>query len=81
MRAPAVWPGHAAARSDGASAGSRRRRFLFYCNEMVGLGHLRRTLAIVDCLAHAREDVTALVITGWAGAVSSSGRRGTTQPR
>jgi predicted glycosyltransferase len=44
----------------------RRRRFLFYCNEMVGLGHLRRTLAIVDCLAHAREDVTSLVITGCA---------------
>jgi predicted glycosyltransferase len=31
---------------------------------MVGLGHLRRTLAIVDRLAHAQEDVTSLVITG-----------------
>jgi predicted glycosyltransferase len=42
----------------------RRRRFLFYCNEMVGLGHLRRTLAIAECLAHAHDDVTSLVITG-----------------
>ena len=42
----------------------RRRHFLFYCNEMVGLGHLRRTLAIADRLAHEREDVTSLVITG-----------------
>jgi predicted glycosyltransferase len=42
----------------------RGRRFLFYCNEMVGLGHLRRTLAIADRLAHEREDVTSLVITG-----------------
>jgi predicted glycosyltransferase len=48
----------------GRSSLQRRRRFLFYCNEMVGLGHLRRTLAIVDRLAHAQEDVTSLVITG-----------------
>jgi predicted glycosyltransferase len=76
----AFWPGQLAAGPDGESAGSaaasgppgpsgrpslqRRRRFLFYCNEMVGLGHLRRTLAIADRLAHAREDVTSLVITG-----------------
>jgi predicted glycosyltransferase len=31
---------------------------------MVGLGHLRRTLAIADRLARARHDVTSLVITG-----------------
>ena len=40
------------------------RRFLFYCNEMVGLGHLRRTLTIVDALTRAHRDVTALIITG-----------------
>ncbi|MDX6728427.1 MAG: hypothetical protein QOK49_3232 [Baekduia sp.] len=40
------------------------RRFLFYCNEMVGLGHLRRTLAIADRLAQTHDDVTSLVITG-----------------
>ena len=55
---PAPWRPRARARAP------RRRRFLFYCNEMVGLGHLRRTLAIADRLAHARKDVTSLVITG-----------------
>lgn len=39
------------------------RRFLFYCNEMVGLGHLRRTLALADALTRAHRDVTALIIT------------------
>ncbi|HEY3188493.1 MAG TPA: glycosyltransferase [Solirubrobacteraceae bacterium] len=44
----------------------RAGRFLFYCNEMVGLGHLRRTLAIAGCLAHTHEDVSSLILTGCA---------------
>src|SRR3954451_87711 len=42
----------------------RAHRFLFYCNEMVGLGHLRRTLAIIASLTREHADVTSLVITG-----------------
>ena len=42
----------------------RAGRFLFYSNEMVGLGHLRRTLAIAGCLARAHEDVSSLILTG-----------------
>jgi predicted glycosyltransferase len=57
---PAAWRPRTRARR----RPQRRRRFLFYCNEMVGLGHLRRTLAIADRLARERHDVTSLVITG-----------------
>src|SRR5439155_1752202 len=38
----------------------RAGRFLFYSNEMVGLGHLRRTLAIAGCLARAHADVAVV---------------------
>jgi len=53
---------------DALLGGSLRRggRFLFYCNEMVGLGHLRRTLAIVSSMAETYEGVKSLVITGCA---------------
>ena len=53
---------------DALLGGSLRRggRFLFYCNEMVGLGHLRRTLAIVSSMAETYEGVKSLVITGSA---------------
>src|SRR4051794_32546029 len=42
------------------------RRFLFYSNEMVGLGHLRRTLSIAGCLTDAHEEVSSLILTGCA---------------
>jgi predicted glycosyltransferase/glycosyltransferase involved in cell wall biosynthesis len=49
-----------------AAAPLRERRFIFYCNEMVGLGHLRRTLALAGGLARADEQVTSLILTGSA---------------
>jgi predicted glycosyltransferase/glycosyltransferase involved in cell wall biosynthesis len=39
-------------------------RVIFYSNEMVGLGHLRRTLAIAGGLAKTADDVTSLILTG-----------------
>jgi predicted glycosyltransferase len=39
-------------------------RYLFFSNEMVGLGHLRRTLAIAGVLAQADAAATSLVLTG-----------------
>jgi len=53
-----------AAQPAAAAAALRARRFLFYSNEMVGLGHLRRTLSIAGCLARAHEDVSSLILTG-----------------
>jgi predicted glycosyltransferase/glycosyltransferase involved in cell wall biosynthesis len=42
------------------------RRFLFYSNEMVGLGHLRRTLSVAGCLTEAHEEASSLILTGCA---------------
>jgi predicted glycosyltransferase/glycosyltransferase involved in cell wall biosynthesis len=42
------------------------KRFLFYSNEMVGLGHLRRTLSIAGCLTDAHEEASSLILTGCA---------------
>lgn len=39
-------------------------RFLFYANELIGLGHLRRTLAIASCLSGAASRPTSLILTG-----------------
>jgi predicted glycosyltransferase len=39
-------------------------RYILYCNEMVGLGHVRRSLAIAAHLADADDDATALILTG-----------------
>src|SRR3989442_813772 len=59
-----AWP--AAAGLDDSPSPSRDRRFIFYSNEMVGLGHLRRTLAIAAGLARTDDAVTSLVLTGSA---------------
>jgi predicted glycosyltransferase len=40
------------------------RRFLLFSNEAVGLGHLRRTIAITAHLARADLDATSLIVTG-----------------
>jgi predicted glycosyltransferase len=42
----------------------RAPRFLFFSNELVGLGHLRRTLSIADRLAEREPDASSLVVTG-----------------
>jgi predicted glycosyltransferase len=42
------------------------RRFLFYSNEMVGLGHLRRTLSIAGRLTDVHDEVSSLILTGCA---------------
>jgi predicted glycosyltransferase len=40
------------------------RRFLLFSNELIGLGHLRRTLSIADRLADREPDASSLVVTG-----------------
>jgi predicted glycosyltransferase len=42
----------------------RANRFLLFSNEAVGLGHLKRTLAITARLARADPEATSLVVTG-----------------
>jgi predicted glycosyltransferase len=42
----------------------RGRRFLLFSNEAVGLGHLRRTIAITGRLARNDPDATSLIVTG-----------------
>src|ERR1700745_3135075 len=42
----------------------RGRRFLFFSNELIGLGHLRRTLSIANRLAEVEEDSSSLIVTG-----------------
>lgn len=40
------------------------RRFLFFTNECVGLGHLRRTVSLAHGLAELDEGATSLIVTG-----------------
>jgi predicted glycosyltransferase len=42
----------------------RGRRFLFFSNELIGLGHLRRTLSIANRLAEVEPDSSSLIVTG-----------------
>ena len=42
----------------------RRRRFLFYTNECVGLGHLRRTVSLAQGVCELDPAATSLIITG-----------------
>ena len=42
----------------------RNCRFLFYTNECVGLGHLRRTVSLAHALCELDLGVTSLIITG-----------------
>jgi predicted glycosyltransferase len=39
-------------------------RSLLFCNEMLGLGHLRRSLVLAEALVADDEQATALVVTG-----------------
>jgi predicted glycosyltransferase len=45
-------------------ASPREHRFLLFSNEAVGLGHLRRTIAITDRLSRADVNATSLIVTG-----------------
>jgi predicted glycosyltransferase len=49
---------------DMAARKSRGRRFLFFSNELVGLGHLRRTLSIANRLAEVEPESSSLIVTG-----------------
>ena len=40
------------------------RRYLFYTNECVGLGHLRRTVSLAGAVCELDPTATALIITG-----------------
>src|SRR3954447_14572228 len=42
----------------------RGRRFLFFSNELVGLGHLRRTLSIANRIAELETASSSLIVTG-----------------
>jgi predicted glycosyltransferase len=42
----------------------RGRRFLFFSNELVGLGHLRRTLSVANRLAEIETESSSLIVTG-----------------
>src|SRR4051812_17612329 len=46
------------------AAPRRASRFLFYTNECVGLGHLRRTLTLARAITERDAQASALVITG-----------------
>jgi predicted glycosyltransferase len=49
----------------GAKAGDGRgRRYLFFSNELIGLGHLRRTLSVANRLAELEPASSSLVVTG-----------------
>jgi predicted glycosyltransferase len=48
----------------GGAAGGRNRRFLLFSNEAVGLGHLRRTIAIAARLGRTDPAATSLIVTG-----------------
>jgi predicted glycosyltransferase len=43
---------------------TRSRRFLFYTNECVGLGHLRRTVSLAEAVCQHDAAATSLIITG-----------------
>jgi predicted glycosyltransferase len=47
----------------------RGARFLFYTNECVGLGHLRRTLNLAEAVTARDPDSSALIITGSSAAL------------
>jgi predicted glycosyltransferase len=47
-----------------SDSGAGGQRFLFFSNELVGLGHLRRTLSIADRLAEREPAASSLVVTG-----------------
>lgn len=46
--------------------GTRGPRFIFYANELIGLGQLRRTLALAARLSDAESSPSSLVLTGSA---------------
>src|SRR5215210_2140947 len=49
----------------GAEArGGRGRRYLFFSNELIGLGHLRRTLSVANRLAELEPASSSLIVTG-----------------
>jgi predicted glycosyltransferase len=39
-------------------------RFVFYANELIGLGHLRRTLALASCVSASPGLPSSLIVTG-----------------
>jgi predicted glycosyltransferase len=46
------------------AAEGRGRRFLFFSNELIGLGHLRRTLSVANRLAEIEPESSSLIVTG-----------------
>ena len=49
----------------------RGARFLFYTNECVGLGHLRRTLNLAKAVTARDPQASALVVTGSSAALGA----------
>jgi predicted glycosyltransferase len=48
----------------GDARDGRGRRYLFFSNELIGLGHLRRTLSIANRLAELEPASSSLIVTG-----------------
>jgi predicted glycosyltransferase len=46
------------------ASGEPGRRYLFFSNELVGLGHLRRTLSIANRLADLETASSSMIVTG-----------------
>jgi predicted glycosyltransferase len=46
------------------AAEGRGRRYLFFSNELIGLGHLRRTLSVANRLAELEPASSSLIVTG-----------------
>jgi predicted glycosyltransferase len=51
-------------RAEHETRGDRGRRYLFFSNELIGLGHLRRTLSIANRLAELEPESSSLIVTG-----------------
>jgi predicted glycosyltransferase len=67
MRAVSHWCGQRgtdAGGSERVGPVGRRRRFLFYSNESIGLGHLRRSLTLARKVTERDGGSSALVVTG-----------------
>ena len=69
MHDPPTKPGRTAAGRRGIDVGAdgdsaRGSRFIFYANELIGLGQLRRTLALATHLAKADPGPSSLILSG-----------------
>ena len=70
MRTVSHWPDGPLTFSPYTQKDPAMRRFLFYSHDGLGLGHVRRNLAIAHALTEVSADASVLVLTGAAEAAS-----------